>query len=43
LRVRLPEIGSQWDIVINPRRAALEASAGDLRRETDRLVRQCGQ
>ena len=43
LRVRLPEIGAQWDIVINPRRAALAASPDELRREADRLVRQCGK
>ena len=43
IRVRLAEIGSQWDIVINPRRAALEAPAEELRREVERLVSQCGK
>ena len=43
LRVRLPEIGPHWDIVINPRRAALNASPEELRREVDRLVMQCGK
>lgn len=43
LRVRLPEMGPQWDIVINPRRAALTASPEELRREVDRLVRQCAK
>jgi len=43
LRVRLPEIGAEWDIVINPRRAALKASPQELRRELDRLVTQCGK
>src|SRR5262249_36985766 len=41
IRVRLPEIGPQWDIVINPRRAALEASQQQLRNELDRLVMRC--
>ena len=43
LRVRLPEIGPHWDIVINPRRAALNASPEELGREVDRLVTQCGK
>lgn len=41
LRLRLPEVGSQWDIVINPRRPALTAPAEALRREVDRLVSRC--
>jgi len=41
LRVRLSEIAPEWDIVINPRRPAIEAPAGELRREVDRLVAQC--
>lgn len=43
LRVRLPEVGTEWDIVINPRRAALKATPEELRREVDRLVRQCAK
>ena len=43
LRVRLPEIGPQWDIVINPRRATLTAAPEELRREIERMVRQCGK
>jgi len=43
LRVRLPEIAPQWDIVINPRRVALGATPEELRRELDRLVAQCGK
>ena len=43
LRVRLNEIGPQWDIVINPRRAALEAPVEELRREVDRVVARCGK
>lgn len=41
LRLRLPEVGSQWDIVVNPRRPALTAPAEALRREVDRLVSRC--
>ncbi len=43
LRLRFQEIGSQWDIVINPRRAALKASPEQLQRELDRLVTRCGK
>ena len=43
LRVRLADFGPQWDVVINPRRAALEATAEELRREVDRLVQRCGK
>jgi len=43
LRVRLPEIATQWDIVVNPRRLALDASADELRREVDRLIKRCGR
>ena len=43
LRVRLPDIQNRWDIVINPRRTALDASYIDLEREVDRLVRQCAR
>jgi ribonuclease P protein component len=41
LRVRLPEVAPQWDIVVNPRRQVLQASAEELRREVDRLVSRC--
>ncbi len=43
LRVRLPKIGAQWDIVINPRRLTLAATAEEIRREVDRLVERCGR
>jgi ribonuclease P protein component len=42
IRVRMQDIPPHWDIVINPRRAALKAPIDDLRREVDRLVTQCG-
>jgi ribonuclease P protein component len=41
LRVRLPEVAPEWDIVINPRRPAIAAPLEELRREVDRLVAQC--
>ena len=41
LRVRLPEVAADWDIVINPRRPAMAAPVEELRREVDRLVTQC--
>jgi ribonuclease P protein component len=43
LRVRLPEVAPEWDIVINPRRPAIAAPVEELRREVDRLVTQCGK
>jgi ribonuclease P protein component len=41
LRTRLGEVSPEWDIVINPRRPAIQAPADELRRELDRLVAQC--
>lgn len=41
LRVRLPEVAPEWDIVINPRRPAIAGPVEELRREVDRLVAQC--
>jgi hypothetical protein len=41
--MQLADFGPQWDVVINPRRAVLEASPGELQREVDRLVQQCGK
>ena len=43
IRVRMQDIQPHWDIVINPRRAALKAPVEELRREVDRLVTQCGK
>jgi hypothetical protein len=43
LRLRLHEFAPEWDIVINPRRAAFNASPEQLRREVDRLIIQCGK
>ena len=41
IRLRLAEFGSQWDVVINPRRQALDASPIQLQRELDRLISRC--
>ncbi|HLG96317.1 MAG TPA: ribonuclease P protein component [Bryobacteraceae bacterium] len=43
LRMRVEEFGPEWDIVINPRRAAFDASPEELRREVDRLITQCAK
>ena len=41
LRLRFREFAPEWDIVINPRRAAFTASPDALRQEIERLIRQC--
>ncbi len=41
LRVRLAQVAPQWDVVINPRRPALDASPQDLQREVERLISRC--
>jgi ribonuclease P protein component len=41
VRVRLAAIGPKWDIVFNPRRAALLAPALELAREVDRVIARC--
>jgi len=43
LRLRLPEIAPQWDLVINPRRTLLLATPEQLEKAVDRLVTQCGK
>jgi ribonuclease P protein component len=43
LRVRWRDLPPEWDIVLNPRRAALTASPEELRREVDRLITRCGK
>ena len=42
--VRLARAGAspQWDIVINPRRVAVNASFEAIQAEVERLVRRCG-
>lgn len=43
VRLALARIGPQWAIVVNPRRAALEAPWEGLRQEVERLVLRCGK
>jgi ribonuclease P protein component len=41
IRRRLSELEPQWEIVINPRRAALEAPFEEIIREVTRLFSRC--
>ena len=41
-RLHRSEIGPQWDIVLNPRRAALDASFPDIEKAIGRLIEKCG-
>jgi ribonuclease P protein component len=41
IRLRVADFAPQWDVVINPRRPALDASPLDLQRELDRLISRC--
>lgn len=41
LRREWRRLAPQWDIVLNPRRAALDASVADLYREVERLILRC--
>ena len=43
VRVRLAELTSPWDIVINPRRPVANCPLPDLEREIERLFRRCNQ
>jgi RNase P protein component len=36
------EIGPQWDIVVNPRRAAINASFPEIERALRKLIEKCG-
>jgi ribonuclease P protein component len=36
------EIGSQWDIVLNPRRAALTAPFNEIERAFQKVIEKCG-
>ena len=35
------ELGPQWDIVLNPRRAALDADFSQIEREMGKLIEKC--
>jgi ribonuclease P protein component len=41
-RLHRAEIGPQWDIVVNPRRAALGASFPDIQRALRKVIEKCG-
>lgn len=41
MRLELPRIGAQWDIVLNPRKALLEAPWGSIQKEVGKLVSRC--
>ena len=40
-RRRLQELPARWEIVIQPRRAALEAAFAEIEREMEKLFRRC--
>ena len=41
-RLHRSEIGLQWDIVVNPRRAALDASFAEIEKAFGRVIEKCG-
>src|ERR1019366_2408404 len=41
-RHRRAEIGARWDIVVNPRRAAIDANFAELERAFQKVVEKCG-
>jgi ribonuclease P protein component len=41
-RLHRSEIGPQWDIVVNPRRAALGASFPEIERALGKVIEKCG-
>jgi len=41
-RLHRAEIGPQWDIVLNPRRAALDATFADIEKAFGRVIEKCG-
>lgn len=40
-RVRREGIAPQWDIVLNPRRAALTAPFGEIERALEKVIQRC--
>jgi len=40
-RLLKAELGTKWDIVLNPRRAALQAGFGDLQKEMGKVIDRC--
>jgi ribonuclease P protein component len=41
-RMHRAEFGSQWDIVLNPRRAALAAPFSEIERAFQKVIEKCG-
>ena len=41
-RMHRAEFGSQWDIVLNPRRAALAAPFAEIERAFQKVIEKCG-
>ncbi len=41
-RIHRAEFGPQWDIVLNPRRAAYNAPFEEIERALQRLIEKCG-
>jgi len=41
-RLHRAEIGPRWDIVVNPRRAALNASFPEIERALRKVIEKCG-
>ena len=41
-RLHRAEIGPQWDIVVNPRRAALGAPFPEIERALGKVIEKCG-
>lgn len=41
VRLRLPGLGPEWEIVFNPRRSILDARFEDLQREVGRVFSKC--
>jgi ribonuclease P protein component len=41
-RIHRAEFKGQWDIVLNPRRAALDAPFPEIERAMQRLIEKCG-
>jgi ribonuclease P protein component len=41
VRLDLPLLGARWDVVLNPRRAVLNAPFADVRTEVRKLISRC--
>ena len=41
IRLDLPLMGPQWDVVLNPRRGVLDAPFDEIRNEVRKLIDRC--